>query len=113
MAIIWVGCLENLYRYDPVTESFKQYAYQNLMDRAVFANSGINAITGDKNGRIYFGLASNFGMTIPNALLYYDEKEDKIKRFDNLRWTLTFRISEVMLTDKDGYPMGFFQKWFF
>ena len=98
---LWIGCLENLYRYDPVTESFKQYEYQTLMDRAVFANSGINAITGDKNGRIYFGLGSNFGITIPNALLYYDEKEDKIKRFENSDGLNIENIGS-MLADKDG-----------
>lgn len=98
---LWIGCLENLYRYDPVTESFKQYSYQNLMDRAVFANSGINAITADKNGRIYFGLGSNFGITIHNALLYYDEKEDKIKRFENSDGLNIHNIGS-MLADKDG-----------
>ena len=98
---LWIGCLENLYRYDPVTESFKQYEYQHLMDRSVFANSGIQTISEDNEGRIYFGVASNFGFTIPNALAYYDEKEDKIKPFESSDGISVQNIGSL-LTDKDG-----------
>ena len=78
---IWIGSLGNINKYDPKTKSFKSYEYSHLIVQPASGQSGVSSITQDNNGRIYFGIASSFGETINNALIYYDEKTDKLNSF--------------------------------
>jgi signal transduction histidine kinase/ligand-binding sensor domain-containing protein len=77
---IWVGSQPGkLNVYNPVTQSFRHYEFSELIESEVNVEIGINAITEDSSGRIYFGITSLYGEPIKNSLLYYDDTEDKVK----------------------------------
>lgn len=79
---IWVSTSpENLNVYNPGTKSFRQYEYKHLIERPANVEIGITSICENDNGRIYFGISSYQGERISSALLYLDEKENKIKKF--------------------------------
>ena len=108
---IWIGCLDNINVYNPVTRSFRQYEYNHLIGRPENPQSGVAAITEDSSGRVYFGVSSPIGTVFTHALLYYDDKEDKIKRFEypdslvirNVSSTATDGKGNVWLFSKDGF----------
>ncbi len=79
---IWVAAgPENLNKYDPATRSFRQYAYKHLIEHPANVELGIRSMCQDANGRIYFGVSTNYGQTIPGGLLYIDETDDTVKKF--------------------------------
>jgi ligand-binding sensor domain-containing protein len=97
---IWVGTQPGkLNVFNPVTQSFKYYEYVDLIGAEANVEIGINSITEDNAGRMYFGVTSNYGNPIPSALLYLDEKEDKIKRFETPD---SLAISNVVNMVKDN-----------
>jgi signal transduction histidine kinase/ligand-binding sensor domain-containing protein len=79
---IWIGSLEDLSVYNPRSKSFKSYEYIGQTDFPVTYQTGISTITADTAGRVYFGVDSFYNKISTHTLLYYDEKEDKIKRFN-------------------------------
>ena len=109
---IWIGCLDNINVYNPVTKSFKQYEYNHLVERLESTQSGVAAISEDSSGRVYFGISSAIGNVFTHALLYYDEKEDKIKRFDYPD-SLVIRNVSSAATDKNGNVWFFSKSGFF
>ena len=79
---IWIGTSPGkLNVYDPATQKFREYPFVDLFEYNVAVEKGISQIVEDKNGKIYFGVFA-WDQEISNALLYLDEKEDKIKRFE-------------------------------
>jgi signal transduction histidine kinase/ligand-binding sensor domain-containing protein len=79
---IWIGTSPGkLNVYDPATQKFREYPFVDLFEYNVTVEKGISQIVEDKNGKIYFGVFA-WDQEISNALLYLDEKEDKIKRFE-------------------------------
>jgi len=79
---IWVGTSPGRINvFDPATQKFREYPLIDLFEYNITVEKGIWDIAEDNNGRIYFGVFA-WGQEISNALLYLDEKEDKIKRFE-------------------------------
>jgi signal transduction histidine kinase/ligand-binding sensor domain-containing protein len=78
---IWIGCLEYVYKYDQGKKSFKKYKFGHLLERPKYEPFGISEIIEDSNGRIVFGVSSQYAENIENGLLYYDEAVDEIKSF--------------------------------
>jgi signal transduction histidine kinase/ligand-binding sensor domain-containing protein len=98
---IWVGASPGkLNAYDPATQLFRDYQFDDLFEYDVNIEQGIWQMAEDKNGRIYFGV-STWGQEISNALLYLDEKEDKIKRFETAE-DMTINNIMSMTSDQDG-----------
>ncbi|ULQ52763.1 sensor histidine kinase [Flavihumibacter fluvii] len=79
---IWIGGVSAINRYDPVSNIFHRYAYDHLIDQPSNIETGILNINSDANGRIYFGVRINRGEGVTHGLLYYDEKDDALKRFE-------------------------------
>jgi signal transduction histidine kinase/streptogramin lyase len=99
---IWVGTAPGkLNVYDPVSQSFRDYRFEDLFEYDVNVEKGIWQIAEDNNGRIYFGVATLYGQEISNALLYLDEKEDKIKRFETTEDMMIKNIMS-MTSDQEG-----------
>jgi len=100
---VWIGGLSSINKYNPKTKSFKRYSYDSLviLSPSGSGQSGIASITEDNNGRVYFGVASFIGESIMNALVYYDEKTDKMHSFKH---SDNFKIDNVygLATDKQG-----------
>ena len=79
---IWIASAPSfLNEFDPVSRTFKQYDFAHLIRHPANVELGIIAMCQDNNGRIYFGVGTNFGEPISSALLYKDENDDKIKQF--------------------------------
>jgi ligand-binding sensor domain-containing protein len=79
---IWIATgPENLNKYDPITRTFRQYEYKHLIEHPANVELGIRSMSQDANGRIYIGVSTNYGETIPGGLLYLDEAADTIKKF--------------------------------
>ena len=98
---IWTGTSpENLNVYNPVTKSFRHYPYKHLVDHITNFEIGIGSICEDQKDRIYFGVWSQY-KTIKPGLLYYDKKEDQVKKIispDSLEIQNTIRVT----ADKSG-----------
>ncbi len=98
---IWTGTSpENLNVYNPVTKSFHHYPYKHLVNHITNFEIGIGSICEDQKDRIYFGVWSQYN-TIEPGLLYYDKKEDQIKKFiapDSLKIQNTYKV----IADKSG-----------
>ena len=99
---IWIGSAPSfLNAYNPVLKTFKQYDFMHLINHPANIEPGIAAMCADNNGRIYFGIGTNYGEPISSALLYKDEKDDKLKQFnspDSLQIQNVYRITK----DKTG-----------
>ena len=79
---IWVGSSpENLNIYNPITKSFQHYDYKHLIERPANTEIGIVEMCEDGKGRVYLGINALYGSPISSALLYLDEKENKVKKF--------------------------------
>jgi signal transduction histidine kinase/ligand-binding sensor domain-containing protein len=78
---IWIGCLEFAYKFDQTKKSFTKYKFGHLVDRPKYEPYGIFEIVEDINGRIIFGISSQYEEYTENGLLYFDEKEEQIKVF--------------------------------
>ena len=99
---IWIASSpEILNLYDQVTKSFKQYEFKNLIERPANVEIGIIKICEDGNGRVYLGVSSTFGDTLSSSLLYFDEQENKVKKFltpDSIKIQNVFNL----INDKNG-----------
>ncbi|MDP3445816.1 MAG: two-component regulator propeller domain-containing protein, partial [Ignavibacteria bacterium] len=109
---IWTGTSpENLNVYNPVTKSFRHYPFKHLVDYLANFELGIGSICEDQKDRIYFGVYSQYN-TIKTGLLYYDKKEDQIKKFitpDSLEIQNTYKV----IADKSGNVWIFSTNGFF
>ena len=84
-----------------VTKSFKQYEFKHLIERPANVEIGIIKICEDGNGRVYLGVSSTFGDTLSSSLLYFDEQENKVKKFltpDSIKIQNVFNL----INDKNG-----------
>jgi ligand-binding sensor domain-containing protein len=88
---IWVGCMYDLYKFNPKTRSFKRYPHTHLTDFHESRQPVISSISTDNNGRIYFGVVSFNGGNCTNGLIYYDEEQDSV---------LSFPIPEEFILDR-------------
>jgi len=85
---IWIGNMGYVSVYNPETKSFINYSFPSLTDFPEYSQPYAWTISEDNNGRIYFGIISNLGVTASHALIYFDKKESALKRFeypDNLK----------------------------
>jgi ligand-binding sensor domain-containing protein/signal transduction histidine kinase len=99
---IWVSASPGkLNLYDPATQLFREYPYVDLFEYDVNVEKGIWQIAEDNNGRIYFGVHTLHSQEISNALIYLDEKEDKIKRFESAGDMIIKNIVS-MTSDQEG-----------
>ncbi len=81
---IWVATgSENLNVYNPVTRTFRHYDYKHLIDHPSNVELGISCISEDQSGKIYLSVHTNFGERISGGLLYFDVKEDQVKKIEN------------------------------
>ena len=99
---IWISSSpEILNLYDHVTKSFKQYEYNHLIERQANVEIGIRKICEDDKGRVYLGISSLYGESISSSLLYFDEEENKVKKFispDSLEIQSVYNL----INDKNG-----------
>ena len=79
---IWIGCMFNIYRYNPNTKSFRSYDFTNIIEVSGYGQPSVYTISADNHGRIYFGIGSFIGADINHSMVYYDENEDQIKPFE-------------------------------
>ena len=80
---IWIATNQSyLNAYDPVLKKFRQFEFAHLIKHTADVEVDIIAMCEDNNGRIYFGANTYYGQPISSALLYKDEKDDKVKRFE-------------------------------
>ena len=79
---IWIGSMDYISMYNPETKSFINYPYLNLTGFPLYSQAFALGIAQSGNGRIYFGVSSMMGVIANHALLYYDEAEGKIFRFE-------------------------------
>jgi signal transduction histidine kinase/ligand-binding sensor domain-containing protein len=97
---IWAGCGPGFLNiYNPVTKSFRQKNFKDLIDHPANVEIGIRTMSEDNNGRIYFGVTSNYGEAISPGLLYLDEKDGEIKRFTGAD---SIQNINSITKDKDG-----------
>jgi signal transduction histidine kinase/ligand-binding sensor domain-containing protein len=80
---IWIGCLDNLSVYNPRDKVFKSYPFLHLTGFPETSQTGISAIAADTAGRIYFGVTSFIGVISNKSILYYDEKEDRLRLYED------------------------------
>ena len=79
---IWVGSAPSfLDVYNPIDQKFRQYKFTHLLPRSGSIEIDIRVMCEDDNGRMYFGLDTEYGDTISTALLYKNQNEEKIKVF--------------------------------
>ncbi len=77
---VWVGTLNGLNRFDPVTERFTRF-YSNPADPASIAHNSIRALEGDPAGNLWVGTQD--GISIMNPFTYrctsyrYDARDPK------------------------------------
>jgi signal transduction histidine kinase/ligand-binding sensor domain-containing protein len=99
---IWIGSAPSFLNvYDPVSKTFRQYDFTHLITHPANFELGVTVMCEDNNGRIYFGITTNYGDPVSGALLYKDEKDDKLKQFktaDSLPIKNVYRITK----DKTG-----------
>jgi serine phosphatase RsbU (regulator of sigma subunit)/ligand-binding sensor domain-containing protein len=99
---IWIASSpEILNVYDQVTKSFKQYEFKHLIERQTNVEIGIAKICEDDKGRLYFGIRALYDETISSSLLYFDEKENKVKKFP-LPDSLIVQNVYNLINDKNG-----------
>ena len=99
---IWIASSPEIINvYDQVTKSFKQYEFKHLIERPANAEIGINQICEDDKGRVYFGVNTTYGDTISSSLLYFDEKENKVKKFP-LPDSIIVQNVYNLINDKNG-----------
>ena len=79
---IWIGCTDAINVYHPATKVFEHYQYSQLTDFPEGGQVTVTTIIPNGSGRIYFGLNSTYGFTAAHALIYFDEKEKTLKRFE-------------------------------
>ncbi len=104
---IWVGSLPGfLDVYSPVTQSFKHYDFNHLIEHETNVDLGITSISEDQHGRLYFGVSTAYGQPITSALLYLDEQEDVIKIVKS-NDSLVIKNIHRSIRDNEGNP------WFF
>jgi signal transduction histidine kinase/ligand-binding sensor domain-containing protein len=86
--------------YNQVTKTFKQYDYKHLIAHPANVEVGIQSMSEDKKGRIYLGISTYYGNPIDLGLLYIDEKDNKVKKFEvgNQELKNVYSIT----TDNDG-----------
>jgi signal transduction histidine kinase/ligand-binding sensor domain-containing protein len=80
---IWAACGPSILNvYDPSTKKFKQLPFLHLIPHPENVELGIINIVEDNNGRIYFGVNTNYGEPINSGLLYLEPNESVLKIFD-------------------------------
>ncbi|NTW26053.1 MAG: hypothetical protein HGA37_15250, partial [Lentimicrobium sp.] len=92
---IWISCMDLISVYNPETRSFKNYTISKISDFPSYSQAAVAAITSDSNGRVYFGLLSFVGLFSNHALLYKDENDDQIKRFEDRDSTQIQNVSNA------------------
>ncbi|WP_081610425.1 sensor histidine kinase [Mariniradius saccharolyticus] len=99
---IWVGSQAGVLNlYHPSTQSFRNFTYGDLFDSEANVEAGIVDIVEDKSGRIFFGLTSTYGESITSTVLYFDEKEEKLKNVPASKG-LTINNVKSMAADSEG-----------
>jgi ligand-binding sensor domain-containing protein len=101
---IWVGSAGYIEVYNPYKKSFNHYDFHHLIENPNFLIWKVQAIIEGSEGRIYFGIGEQFPPSednITNGLLYYDEKDDRIKRYQSPD-SLTFNRVYALTSDSKG-----------
>ncbi len=99
---IWIGSSPSFLNvYNPVLKKFRQYEFASLVNHAANVELLVAAMCEDNNGRIYFGVNTYLNETVFSALLYKDEKDNKIKKFINPD-SLSIQNIISMARDKAG-----------
>ena len=106
---IWIGTSPGyLNVYNPISRSFGQYDFSDLIDRPSSVEVNINTMCQDKKGRIYFGIGTYHYESIVAGLLYLDENDNTIKKIpvpDSLRMRISGSVQIqdcIFLTEKQG-----------
>jgi len=99
---IWIGSAPSFLNvYDPVFRRFRQYDFAHLIKHPANIELDVNVMCEDNNGRIYFGINTNFGDPVSPALLYKDENDDRLRTF-NTADSLQIRNVYKITKDKAG-----------
>ncbi len=79
---IWIGCMDAIYQYNPVTKLFKRFPFDHLINFPEYGQPSVYTIAPGSQGRIYFGISSFIGAEGSDALVYYDKNEGQLKQFE-------------------------------
>src|SRR5689334_10032593 len=80
---IWIGTNQSFLNvYDPILKKFRHYPFAHLIKHGADVEVDVFAMCEDNKGRIYLGANTYFGQPISSALLYKDEKDEEVKRFE-------------------------------
>jgi len=100
---IWVGNQGSwLNRYDPATRTFRQYSFKNIIDHPANVELDVISMAEDNQGRIFFGVSGYNGESISQGLLYIDEKDDSVRRYDSADKQAISNVYSIT-KDKEGY----------
>lgn len=79
---IWIGnSPEYLSIYNPGTKSFRNFSYKHLIEKPANVEIGIVEMCEDGKGRVYLGINALYGEPLSSVLIYFDMKENKVKKF--------------------------------
>ena len=73
-----------------------------MIERPVNVEIGIIKICEDDKGRVYLGVSSMFGDTLSSSLLYFDEQENKVKKFPLTPDSIKIQNVFNLINDKNG-----------
>ena len=95
---IWVGSTPTfLNRYDPVSQSFRNYPFKHLVSHLVYCEPNISTII-EREGRVYFGVKTSHSQERSSAILYFDEKDDQLKAISVAE---NLRVSDIFSSAQD------------
>ena len=99
---VWIGSSPSFLNvFDPVLKKFSHYEFAHLVQHPANVELIATAMCEDNNGRIYFGITTYLNERISSALLYKDEKDNKIKIF-KAHDSLSIQNIVSMTKDKAG-----------
>lgn len=80
--------------YDRVKGTFTQFDYKGLIDHQDNVELGISSICEDNNGRIWFGVTTNYNDPIIDGLLYIEENGDKLQKYEDIKTGNIYNCTE-------------------
>ena len=82
---IWIGFMDDIYKYNPYSKSFKRFPFEHLVDFPEYGQPSVYTIAPGSHRRIYFGIASFICAKVNNAMVYYDTKNNQYNYLDIIK----------------------------
>jgi signal transduction histidine kinase/ligand-binding sensor domain-containing protein len=98
---VWIGGQNYISVYNPGTKTFQNHLYPQLSDYPTYSQPFITSIAEGSNGRIFFGVMSNFDVVADYSVLYYDPIDDRIKRLEHPNNVVLSNVNSLC-ADQEG-----------